>query len=539
MITYNKIIKLRPLKLAKPINKFIIYLASFLLLGVFFLTFFPDNRTEVDDGYWYAADIRDSEYTKLFNPRFMLFLPIVKLGYQAVSALGLSIDAYNFMCIVSVGFSAMTLILLYDTLCSQLKFQGKNALLVTIFVAISYEYWRYSVEAEVYVMSMFFIILALRLFLKYKYVRKFGHVFMLCVLASFTTLLYKPNFIPLFMVFPLLFLYYRKISHLAIYYGLSAIIIVGSFYIVHIQIPSNGPFLEYLFGGTNQPIGNPAASVLVIASNMMSVLWIFGFEEATSFIINGFPHKVIEEEVFLAQQIGSIKYFLLLVLAMAIVLFGWLVGNAVKERSTFSISRFRILLVLFLWVLLYGGFLMVMDPTSNEPWLMLQIPIIILFGALLFEPLKRSQHWIIYSFLFLIFLNNWLGGMYLLKDIRYDYYYQKSQWLISNATGKDYIISYGPVSFIRYMRYHTDAEVINLEEEQKTAINLLQNAGKLNGGKIYLSENIFHPPRAILYRSQFDVGQLFDIYEDRGYRSELVWGREEEQFTTYKLIIHN
>ncbi|UII30967.1 hypothetical protein LVD17_21985 [Fulvivirga ulvae] len=528
------------MKLAKPANKFIIYLASFLLLEVFFLTFFPANRTEVDDGYWYAADIRDSEFVKLFNPRFLLFLPIIKLGYQAVSFVGINIDAYNFMCIVSIIFSGMTLILLYDTLYNHLKFHRKNALIITAFVAISYEYWRYSVEAEVYVMSMFFILLALRIFLKYKYIRKFGHVFTLCILASFTTLLYKPNFIPLFVVFPLLFLYYRKISHLIVYYSISAMLIVGSFYIVYTQLPLGGTFPEYLFGGTNQPIGNPAASALVIASNIMSVLWVFSFEEATSFIINGFPHKVIEEEVFLAQQVGNIKYFLLLVLTASIILFGWLVGNAIKERKAFSISRFRILLVLFLWVLLYGGFLMVMDPTSNEPWLMLQIPIIILFGALLIEPLKPKQQWVIYGFLLLIFINNSLGGMNLLKDNRYDFYLQKSKWLISNTTDKDYIISYGPVSFIRYMRYHTEAEVINLEEERESAINLLQNADRLNGGKVYLSENIFHPPRAILYRSRFDVGQLFDIYENKGYRSELVWGREkEEQFTTYKLIMHN
>ena len=514
-----------------------IYLASFLLLEVFFLAFFPANRTEVDDGYWYAADIRDTEYLKLFNPRFFLFLPIVKLGYQMFASIGLTFDAYNFMSMVSIVFSGMTLILLYDTLCNYLKFQWKNALIITVFVAISYEYWRYSVEAEVYIMSMFFILLILRIFLKYKYIRKFGHVFLLAGLAGFATLLYKPNFIPLFMVFPLLFLYYRKISHLALYYSISAIIIVGGFYIVYTQLTMDDTFLGYLFGGTNQPIGNPAASALVIASNMMSVLWVFSFEEATTFIINGFPHKVIEEEVFLAQQVGSIKYFLLLVLAAVIIIFGWLVGNAISKRRIFSIARFRILLVLFLWVLVYGGFLMIMDPTSNEPWLMLQVPLIILFGALLIEPLRSNQHWVIYSFLGLIFINNFLGGMSLLKDNEYDFYYQKSKWLVSNVTDKDYIISYGPVSFIRYMRYHTDAEVINLEEQQETAINLLQSADKLKGGTIYFSENIFHPPRAILYRSQFDVGRLFKIYEERGYRSELVWGKEDEQFTTYKLIM--
>ena len=535
MITYGKIIKLRLLKLAKPANKFIIYLTSFLLLEVFFITFFPANRTEVDDGYWYAAGIRDDAYLQLFNPRFFLFLPLVKLLYQGVTSLGLNIDAYNFMCIVTIVFSGMTLILLYDTLCNYLKFEKKNALPITLFVAVSYEYWRYSVEAEVYVMSMFFILWALRLFLKYKYVRDYRHVICLSILAAFTTLLYKPNFIPLFVVFPLLFLYYRKLIHLITYYGLSAIIIVGGFYLVFMQMDTDTGFLSYLFGGTNQPVGNPAVSALVIASNIMSVLWIFSFQEARAFIIDGFPHKVIEEEIFLAQQVGNFRYLLLLVLAATIALFLWLLINTIVKRKTFSIVRFRILFVLFLWISLYGGFLMIMDPTSNEPWLMLQIPIIILLGAVLIEPLGRKQRWLAYIFIFFIFINNALGGMGLLMDKEYDYYHQKSKWLRENTTEKDYIITYGPISYIRYLSYITPAEVINLEEDQQDAIEILKEAGKLAEGKVYLSENIFDPPKAILYRSKVDVAELYRIYKDQGYNSALVWEEKDEQFETYKI----
>ncbi|ELR73342.1 hypothetical protein C900_04194 [Fulvivirga imtechensis AK7] len=523
------------MKLVKPTNKLYVYLTAFFLVQIMLIAFYPANRTEVDDGFWYAAGIRDEPYLKLFNPRFFLFLPLFKALYELVSLTGLRIDAYHFMCAVSMIFAGLTLVLLYDILRQYMHFKTKTAFFIVALLAISYQFWRYSVEAEVYVLSMFLIVLILKLCLKLKESASWHHVLLLCILGAFTTLLYKPNFIPLYAVFPAIFLYYKRYKAFIVYYALSAVFIVGSFFIVYLQLPEEGTFLTYLFGGTNHPVGNPAVSVLVITSNILSLMWIFGFEEATTFIIDKFPHKVIQEELFLAQQIGREKYLLLGVLCLLALLFIILVVNAIRRRDVFKMGRFRILAIMALWVLVYGGFLLLMDPTSNEPWLMLQIPILVFFGAILIEPLSKSLQWIAPTFLVLVFINNTVGGMNLLRQLDYDYYYKKSEWLINNATGDDYIISYGPMSFIRYLRYYTDAEILNMEEGQGRALTVLKTPEKVSG-EIYLSENIFHPPPAIMYRSQVNVVSLFKLYEEKGYRTELISG-EGDRFATYKLIM--
>ena len=524
------------MKLVKPTNKLYVYLTAFFLVQILFIAFYPANRTEVDDGFWYAAGIRDEPYLKLFNPRFFLFLPLFKALYEFVSLTGLRIDAYHFMCTMSMIFAGLTVVLLYDILRQYMHFKVKTAFFIVALLTISYEFWRYSVEAEVYILSMFLIVLILKLCLKLKQNASWSIILLLCILSVFTTLLYKPNFIPLYAVFPAIFLYYKRFKALVVYYAVSAVLIVASFFIVYIQLPMEETFLSYLFGGTNHPVGNPAVSILVIISNILSLMWVFGFNDATTFIIDEFPHKVIQEELYLAQQIGREKYLLLGVMCLLALVFLALVINAIRKRGVYRMGRFRILAIMALWTLVYGGFLLLMDPTSNEPWLMLQIPILVFFGALLIEPLPKNQQWLAPTFLVLVFINNTVGGMNLLRNMEYDYYYQKSRWLINNTTSEDYIISYGPMSFIRYLRYYTDAEVLNMEEGQERALEVLKEPEKISG-EVYLSENIFHPPPAIMYRSQVNVIALFKLYEEKGYQTKLISEEEDNRFATYKLIM--
>lgn len=523
------------MKLVKPTNKFIIYLGAFFLIQTIFIAFYPANRTEVDDGFWYAAGIRDEPYLDLFNPRFFLFLPAFKSLYDVISLTGLRIDPYHLMCAVNMIFAGLTIILLYDILRQFMHFKERTALFIVILLAVSYEFWRYSVEAEVYIVSMFLILMMLRMFLQFKHDASWQSIVAICIAGAFTTLLYKPNFIPLYAVFPAILLYYKRFNAFVIYYAVSAVLIVGAFFVVYTQLETTDSFLAYLFGGTNDPVGNPAVAVLIIASNILSVMWIFSFDEASTFIIEKFPHKVIEEEIYLAQQVGHAKYFLLAVLIALACIIAVFFVNAFRRRKMYRLGRFRILAIIILWIAVYGGFLLIMDPTSNEPWLMLQIPFVVLFGAVLIEPLQNRQWWLAFAFLILVFINNTVGGMNLLRDLNYDYYYQKSRWLIHNTTSDDYIISYGPISFVRYLRYYTDAEVLNMEEGHERAIDVLKDAENLSGN-IYLSENVFHPPQAIMYRSQVNVMTLFKLYEEKGYRTELVANEDGEKFLTYKLI---
>jgi hypothetical protein len=493
------------------------------------LVFFPNNRTEVDDGFWYAEGVRDGAYLDLFNPRFFLFLPVMKLFYDTLLLMHIHVDAYLMMCTVSMIFSGLTIVLLYDILAAQLDIGKKTALVASIAVLISYEYWRYSYEAEVYIISIFLILLAFRWFMITKKQEGYLHAIMLAMLCAFTTLLYKPNFIPLFVAFPLIFLYFGKIKELVAFYITGAVIIIGSFALVYSYLPDEPSFLSYLFGGTNSPTGKPYMSIFVIASNIISVLWLFSTDSAVSFIVKEFPHKVIQEEIYLARQIDGYEFILWICLGLMLLILSVMIVRALIGKLTLSSYQKKAVATVVIWLIIYGSFLMIMDPSSNEPWLMVQVPILILISVLFVKPLKATRLWLVYSLLFILFINNSVGGMWLLRSSSYDYNKLKIAWLIENTGSDDIILSYGPISFIRYLRYKTKATVIDIEEDSEVAMEVL---GNYKSADIYLTEDVLYPPKAILYRSPKIVDNINGRFKELEIKTVVVSSGE---FVTYRL----
>jgi len=135
------------------------YVTVFFALVLFYLLSFPGNRSENDDGYFYAYAIRTYDYAILFFPRYLLFLPTFKGLLSIVQWLMPSADAYWLMCIVSAIVSAISVLLFYFLLKTYFQLSTVLARLCAISFMCSYGYWRYAVEAEVYTVSLLFCLL--------------------------------------------------------------------------------------------------------------------------------------------------------------------------------------------------------------------------------------------------------------------------------------------------------------------------------------------------------------------------------------------
>lgn len=451
----------------------------------------------------------------------------MKVLFEFTRVLHVNVDAYQLICSVSMIFSGLTIILLYDTLASQLDIGKKTSIFASLAVLFSYEYWRYSYEAEVYMISLFLIILAFRFFMVTRQATDYKHIIGLSILCALSTLLYKPNFIPLFIVFPLIYLYFGKIKHLILFYTIGAVAILGCFGLVYAFISYPSSYVHFLFGGTNTPIGQAYMSLFVVASNIISVLWLFSSDQAVAFISDKFPHKIIDEEVFLAKQVDGLEVFFWICLSILITLFIVLIIRALTKKLVLTPYQKKATGIVVIWLVFYSIFLLMLDPSSNEPWLMVQIPIIVLLSILFVKPLKSFKLWLPYTLLFVLFFNNAVGGMWLLKSTKYDYNRVKSEWLRVHAQPKDIIMSYGPISFIRYLRYSTRAEVINIEEDPEWAYSILRDGNK--SGYIYLTQDVIETPDPFKYRSGNIVKKFnkelhsadvhLDTISDHGFRT--------------------
>jgi len=496
-----------------------------------FLTF-PENRSEADDAFWYAALVRDEPVNALYNPRFLLFLPLIKAIYILIPVA----DAYIFMCVVSMLFAAGILVLLRRILLAHTNLDRAVVWWIILLTLLSYEFWRYSFESEVYMIAIFLILLTLDRQLKiYQEGLNGRRLVILILVSSFTVLVYKPAFLAVFIAFPLFFLFRKLYRALVLFYATSGVAIIGVYYLTYL-LYTLGPenFISHLLGGVNNPTGSALMAPVVVISNFCATAWIFGVEELKSTVTRVFAHKVMMEELLTASQVNGWSYFLIVLVLLLVTLFLFLVINAIRE-----IRRSGLEWTGFYWVMtalidIYGGFLLVMDPSSNEPWLILSIPIAIILGKLLIQPLGRRGSLIIpWTFVLILGVYNYIGGIGLLQNRNVDYNFLKADWLNNHTGSNDLVLSLGPMSFVRYIDYYSKASVYNYEEQFMKG-NVMIDTLHGHEGNIYLTNDMITPPRAITFRSKITAAKLDSLYRYYQYIVQPV--DTSSGFVTYKLV---
>jgi hypothetical protein len=74
-----------------------------------YYTSVPENQSELDDAYWYAYDIEDKLYTEIFHRYHLLYLPTMKLLYEAAHALGLADRSFDFIVVITAISGSLAL----------------------------------------------------------------------------------------------------------------------------------------------------------------------------------------------------------------------------------------------------------------------------------------------------------------------------------------------------------------------------------------------------------------------------------------------
>jgi hypothetical protein len=508
--------------------------STVLFIGVLLFLYltYPENRTEADDAFWYAALVRDANIHSLYNPRFLLFLPLMKILHGLVP----SMEVYDFMCFVSMIFAAGILVLLRITLKEFTDLNRSVIMWTLLLTLVSYEFWRYAFESEVYMLAIFLVLLTFYYHLKiFTYGISPLRLIILIAVSSFTVLVYKPAFLAVFVAFPVFFLIRKYYRQAIVLYGVSGIIVLAGYYLTYLVYTIRpDTFIAHALGGTNDPKGSALMAPIVVVSNFVATAWVFGVGELKSTVARVFSHKVMQEELLTASQVGDWSYVLIVLAVILGILFVVSLLFAVRHIRKNGLGWSAIYSVLLLMIIIYGGFLLFMDPSSNEPWLMLTIPLAILIAKCIIEPLVEQGKYIIpWAFILVFLVYNYIGGIGLLKDRNYDYNYLKSAWLNRNTESSDIIFSLGPMSFVRYLDYYAAAPAYNFEEQYRRRDLMLDTLDTF-GNAIYLSADMMNPPRAISYRSGITMDKLDSVYRHYNYTVEAI--DSTNGFKTYKLV---
>ncbi len=467
--------------------------AAFVLLVAFFLLTAAGNAGETDDVYAFAYRAENFALSYISDPRLMLYHMAMRLLFLASESLGLGFSALMLMRCFSALCAAASLLLLFRILVADLKLARETGLLATVVLGISYGFWRYAAEAEVYVPAIFLILLVFHGLSKG--LRKTEGTFSgllafagLGTLAGLTVLLYQPSVIPLFFAFPILLLYRNRILQLGLYGSVGAGVVIAGYLLGFLaywpdplSLASFKAFLSQRSGEFIVPafslktvVVSMIRSVFSLSHDLASVNWIFAFDPVTKLIQQAFSYNVITEEIFLARRAGAVVYLpIITVIALGLlalrILFatGWPVVALLRQRP---------LLVILIWTAVNGAIIGRLNPAGLEAWIMVFPPLVLLLAAFVIEPcVNAGRGKLIAAFTAVLFLHNAIGGMALVWSPANEYDRVVGAWVIDEAKAEDLVIVNGNAGLGESLRYLSPAKValIGVYQEPRISAALL------------------------------------------------------------------
>ncbi len=128
-----------------------------VLLAVYLLTFV---RIHSYDAIPFVMMVEKGDVPALFHPHHILYHYLVYLVYHVLGAMGYAGGAMPVHQGISALFGALGIVVFFN-LVKRLTADRFAASISSALLAFSYGYWAYSVEAEVYIPCLFFVLLAL------------------------------------------------------------------------------------------------------------------------------------------------------------------------------------------------------------------------------------------------------------------------------------------------------------------------------------------------------------------------------------------
>lgn len=448
--------------------------------GVFlilYLSTLSGNHVEAEDALQYVNDITSGESARMSSPYHIAYGWLGRATLAVASRLGYAGDPIVPLQIVNAVAGALGLALLWVLLRTVGPGSRLPALAACGLTGLSYGYWWYSVEVEVYLPSVALLILGLLLAHRAATeptMRAFallGLVHALAVLAHITNVLSG-----LIAVVSMLAAWRARpggpIVRWALCYAAPAVGVVLAAYAwvtAEIGLASRREVADWLAAypssGTwgDVTATSPIKALIGASRALVGGHPLFSFEVVQHGLARALPGKGLEEEVFLVQGMRTPQAVVLLLTGLvAVAALLLLIARWLRRPSPDPDARVLAVQCLA-WAVPYGLFFTWWEPVNSEFWIATWIPLTVLIAL----PLSRSvgnrpsigDRAVVGVLLSALLVSNLFGSVLPQHDPDGDYWRVRSSWYEEHARPSDLIVA-GHYIGANYLDHYTPARVL-------------------------------------------------------------------------------
>ncbi|MEN8219081.1 MAG: glycosyltransferase family 39 protein [Pseudomonadota bacterium] len=494
-------------------NEFI-WLILIAITSLFLITL-AMNHSEAEDSVRYIYEVTKVPSTlSLYDPNHILFNSFNRVVYDLWLFLGYKGNAELPMQINNVIAGIVTLFLVY-LIARRLEMTVYFSLLCLGMVSMSYGFWRYSVEAETYILPLPFILLsAHRLMIIAESRFEYRHFFLLGLFMAMATLFHQQHVLLIFIA-PLAMCCHptntgRLIRCLILFFGVSGAIIAAVYFPVAIFLAEQSELGEIIKWSQGKAVEglwtpwawtNPLKSIFGLLRSIWGTLFLFGFPWFEALMVKLFPLKPLMEERLVAQSFSTWQLWLCLIMvaisSICAVILSVLAVIGYRRRTELNPRAIGFIIFSVPMLLIYAIFNTLWEPLNIEFWIAL-LPFIYLV-LMLFIRVTPFATIMSSIFVVALLIGNLLGSILPQTDRNTDYCYISNQYFMRHAQANDYIITGSGYMCSNYLYLYTDAtlfdvtqiEGIRRDSSVRIWINRILNH---QPGRVLISSTVFDPP---------------------------------------------
>jgi hypothetical protein len=431
-----------------------ILLAIFIALVATYAVTAPKNTVEAIDGYDYALAAETLSLNETHDTRSILFHKFNRIAYLTVSRIAPHGRAYELLRWPSILAAAGAVILFARLMVVGFQLTRTVAWLGAGLLGASCGFWRYGSEVEVYATSTFLILAILNIIIdaEQRYPDTLYGLAPAGLFGGLAASYYQPTAIALFVAMPVLLLSVRSVGRFFVYGSVGTAVVLLTLVSVYIAREGHVPNVSALLGFINERGSEfPAPNLslwsfgqgsLAIAHNLVSSHWLYGFDVVTQWLASHVPQRYyrFEETIYAARQVKLFTRFALCAFAL-LGLLTLMVGRRAWLGRAPSRNK-RLSLFMVTWFLIHAAITLVLDPSTEEPWIIATTPLIAIFTISIVAPAcAASGTRLVIALLTCLTIVNYFGGVGIYADATGERRRHVMAYLEANARPGDVLVA--------------------------------------------------------------------------------------------------
>jgi hypothetical protein len=511
------------------------------LAGLYLLTL-SKNHNEAEDSihYIHHVTIGDWHDPVIWSANHLLHGPINLAFYDLWKLFGYSHNAQLPMQTLNVLFGLLT-VLVFLNLARKLKLSAWASVSGALLLGVSHGFWWYSVECEVYILPLPFILLMFRslVLIRRDFANIWNHI-SLGVWHAGAMLSHQQHVLLGLVVIGAYVLCWQEtrmkfiviVKNVTTYVGCGALLIIVSYAGALVfgvgeqgMTDPRGWFLGNAgsdsWGGW--PAGGVVKAMIGISRAFIGAHFVFGYPAFAEMLQRKLPSFNLTEEVFLFQGFPASAIFFLGVLALLFgASIGYLIVRSLRTLGTTirgSSDKKYFLILSGITVIIYAFFNLWWEPQNLEFWIVL-VPILCLDLMILVEPAtglsSRRYATGMASAIAIVslFVVNLVGSVLPQTDPDRDFWYVHERWLIEHASQEDVIVTGSGYIAYGYLELYTGAHVVGTwRPESGVGEDFDKALSSVHTGRVFFSSTVIHPPEFFARRYGWDNHEGKALYE--------------------------